>query len=338
MNKQTKTTHNYHTTKTHQNRIKNWTNYNQGLVARGDFTILISQAIVTPIEQTGKPGHPKEYSDALILVLAAIREFTGLPFRQLIGHAAMLVSLFGCRLPSYTTLCKRMQKLQVPSSIKQTRLAPGGVCLLVDSTGLKVAGEGEWKVRKHGASHRRSWVKLHLGVDFASEQILCFEATADHVADGVMMPNLLNQALQTTSVSQILGDGAYASHSLYQAIEERGVNLLSPPHKNARLHVKFAKTHSGRGGSGGKYADFIDEPGWSTYNRYVRSMIHLGVEEWKKQTGYHKRSLAETTMWRLKSAFSDRLKSRCQPNQEAEIALRVYLLNTWTNQAMPTYT
>lgn len=339
MEKQTKTTHYNNNTNSHKNRIKNWTKYNQGLVNRGNFTFMIEQAILAPVEQTGKAGHPKEYSDALILVLASIREFTGLPFRQLIGHVAMLAGLFNIKLPSYPTLCKRMQKLQVPSNINQSRLSSDGIYLLIDSTGLKVAGEGEWKVRKHGAGKRRTWTKLHISVDFDSEQILSYIATPDTVVDGAVASGLLGYAMQGAKIKQLLGDGAYNSHKLYKNVEkERKISLLSPPRKNAKLHVKFATTHSGRGGSGGKYADFVDEKGWETQNQYLRECIHLGWDGWKDKTGYHKRSLVETAMWRLKSAFSSRLKSRCTLNQQAEIALRISLLNMWTNQAMPTYT
>ena len=339
MNTKTKTTHNNNNTNSHKNRIKSWTKYNQGLVNRGDFTFMINQAVLAPVEQTGKAGHPKEYSDALILVLAAIREFTGLPFRQLVGYAKMLVGLFGVKLPAYSTLCKRMQKLQVLLNIDRARLSKQGAYLLVDSTGLKLSGEGEWKVRKHGTSKRRSWVKLHISVDFNSEQILSYAATPDNITDGAATPSLLDSAIQETKIKQLIGDGAYGSHRLYQEVEaERGVSLLSPPHKNAKLHVKFAATHPGRGGSGGKYADLVDEKGWETHNEYLRSCMHLGWDEWKNHVGYHKRSLVETTMWRLKSAFSSRLKSRCKANQQTEIAIRISLLNMWTNQAMPTYT
>lgn len=339
METQTKTTHNNNNTNFNKNHIKDWTKYNQGLVNRGNFTFMINQAVLAPVEQTGKAGHPKEYSDTLILVLACIREFTGLPFRQLIGHAVMLVGLFGIKLPSYSTLCKRMQKLHVPSNISQSRLSDNGVCLLIDSTGLKVSGEGEWKVKKHGAGKRRTWTKLHISVDFASEQILSYVTTPDNIVDGIVAPDLLDRVARDTKIEQLLGDGAYNSHKLYTEIEkERKISLLSPPRKNAKLHVKFTTTHPGRGGSGGKYADFIDEVGWETQNQYLRECIHLGWDGWKDKTGYHKCSLVETTMWRLKSAFSGRLKSKCLLNQQTEIAIRVSLLNMWTNRAMPTYT
>lgn len=339
METQTKTTHNNDNTNSNKNRIRSWTKYNQGLVNRGNFTFMINRAVLTPVAQTGKAGHPKEYSDELILVLASIREFTGLPFRQLTGHAAMLAGLFGLKLPSYSTLCKRMQKLHIPSNISRSRLSNDGIYLLIDSTGLKLSGEGEWKVRKHGVGKRRSWTKLHISVDFASEQILSYITTPDTIVDSKVAPRLLDGAMIEASIKQLLGDGAYGSHELYQEIEEkRGISLLSPPRKNAKLHVKFAEVHPGRGGSGGKYADFVDERGWETRNKYLRDCIHLGWREWKNQSGYHRRSLVETAMWRLKSAFSGGLKSRCKANQQTEIALQISLLNMWTNQTMPTYT
>ena len=225
------------------------------------------------------------------------------------------------------------------SNISRSRLSNDGIYLLIDSTGLKLSGEGEWKVRKHGVGKRRSWTKLHISVDFASEQILSYITTPDTIVDSKVAPRLLDGAMIEASIKQLLGDGAYGSHELYQEIEEkRGISLLSPPRKNAKLHVKFAEVHPGRGGSGGKYADFVDERGWETRNKYLRDCIHLGWREWKNQSGYHRRSLVETAMWRLKSAFSGGLKSRCKANQQTEIALQISLLNMWTNQTMPTYT
>lgn len=324
-----------------QSRIKDWTKYNKSLKNRAKITLLVSPAVLLPPRHKKQAGRPKSYSDELIFFLAEVREILQLPFRQTMGLAESISILSNIELPEYNTLCTRMQKLKIDQSTtsKRAEASREPVCLLIDSTGLKTKGEGEWKVRKHGASYRRSWKKLHIIVDYATQDILAYTETSEKVADQEVTPMLLDASIKNgVNARQLLGDGAYGSHKLYQKIEEeRGVNLLSPPHKNAKLHVKFATTHPGRGGSGGKYADFVDEQGWETQNQYLRDCIHLGWDEWKDKTGYHKRSLVETAMWRLKSAFSDKLKSKTPQNQSVEVAIRINLMNMWTTQDQANY-
>lgn len=314
-------------------RIRDWTEYNKSLVQRGNIALLVSPAVFLPPKHTKRPGRKQKYSDALILFLAELREILQKPFRQTIGTASNLGFLQGVELPSPNRLCTRMKELNVEQKLDRRRFKKP-VCLLVDSTGLKTTGEGEWKVRKHGAGYRRGWRKVHIAIDHITQLITAHEITPETTADQIVLPTLLDDTLASNiKVRQTIGDGAYGSHKLYQETEEkRGISLLSPPHKNARLHVKFAKPHHGRGGSGGKYADLIDEVGWETHNRYLRGCLHLGWDEWKNQIGYHKRSLVETTMWRLKSAFSSQLKSRSSENQIVETAIRIKLLNLWTMQ------
>lgn len=326
--------------KSHKNRIKNWSAYNTGLVNRGNFTFLIEKSLLESPRRTGKAGHPFVYPDALILVLAELREFTQLPFRQLIGLAKGLAGFTHVKLPSYSALCKRMGRLNISSNVNCGQLEKG-FFFLVDSTGLKTDGEGEWFRHKHGKHEKRGWIKLHIGIDYKSEQIVAHEATLENVADEKMLPKLIDNTKSKDKIGQIIGDGAYTHHKLYQQIEcERELNLLAPPHKNAKMHMHFEKTHNHRGRkcSGGNYSKLIDDVGWETHNKYVRRVMKLGLEKWKDEVGYHKRSLVETTMYRLKTAFSGNLKSRKSKNRQIEIAIRISLLNRWTTQSLPTYT
>lgn len=321
-----------------QSRIKDWTRYNKSLKNRVNLTLLISPAVFLPPKPTKRAGRPKHYSDELILFLVQIREILQLPFRQTMGLAESITMLSGLDLPEYNTLCTRMQKLQIEPKLNHQHLRKA-IYLLIDSTGLKTKGEGEWKVRKHGAGYRRGWKKLHIGIDYDTQTITAYEVTSERVVDQTAATPLLDATLKKgLNVKQILGDGAYGSHKLYVAIEkERKISLLSPPRKNAKLHVKFATTHPGRSGSGGKYADFIDEVGWETQNQYLRECIHLGWDGWKDKVGYHKRSIVETAMWRLKSAFTDKLKSKTEANLNTELIIRINLLNYWTNLDQENY-
>lgn len=240
-------------------RIKDWTKYNQSLINRANVSLLVSPAIFLSPKQAKRAGRKQEYSDALILFLAAFREIIQQPFRQTIGHARNLAALQGIKLPSYNRLCVRMQQLKIEQKLDHRHFKK--VCLLVDSTGLKTKGEGEWKVRKHGAGYRRGWVKLHLSVDYKTQTILSHVETPENVGDQAIATQLVDEA--NVDIQQVVGDGLYGSHELYQEIEgERGISLLSPPHKNARLHVKQPAINPGRGGTGGKYTDLVNEEGW----------------------------------------------------------------------------
>lgn len=322
-----------------QSRIRDWTKYNKSLKKRASVTMLVSPEVFEKPKKSKLPGRPRLYSDAIILFLLEIREIFQLPFRQTMGLAEDLAIIGGLLLPEYNTLCTRMHQLNIEQNIKCNYSDKKPVCLLIDSTGLKTKGEGEWKVRKHGVGYRRGWKKLHISVDYNTQTITAHEVTPERVVDQDAVASLLDKTSKDgVNIKQLIGDGAYNSHKLYLEIEkDRKISLLSPPRKNAKLHVKFATTHPGRGGSGGKYADFIDEAGWETQNKYLRDCIHLGWDEWKKQTGCHKRNLAETAMWRLKSAFSDKLKSKTEANIATEVSIRIKLLNYWTVQDQDNY-
>lgn len=305
--------------KKNRTRIREWTAYNQALMARGEVIEIARQAIkrMQSEKRYRKVGHPKEYSDEIILVMAIYREMFHLTLRTAAGFTKDILSYFGVKTPTYVTLQRRMSKLDINIPIDRRRLR-SGIVGLVDSTGFKVSGEGEWKVRKHGASKRRTWSKAHYLIDFKSLQILGVILTGDYYADGLAVEPLLKQVPSNIKLQTMIGDGAYGTRALYKLIEQDySATIISPPWKNA----KISKLRN-----------------WETRNKYVSDCRKLGRDVWKKQIAYHRRSLVETNMFRIKSAFSDRVKSKKIDNQRVEIQIRASLLNQWTNRHMPTYT
>lgn len=277
-----------HTTK----KITNWTQYSRALEQRGNFTVLLNKAVLGNCpKQTGKAGHPVEYADAVILFLAQLREFMQLPLRQTIGMAAFIFTQASLTipLPSYATLSRRMGTLEV-SLLSQTHSGYSPIIFLPDSTGLKVSGEGEWKVKKHGVdtSKHRTWLKVHVGTDYASRQIVAVATTHARTHDNQALVPLLDALTEGHTLAEVIGDGAYDSETLYAEVEQRGASLLVPPPKNAVWHGDI------------KDGQLVDQPGWETRNAYVRDCLRLGTAEWKHQSGYHRRSLAETSILRLK--------------------------------------
>jgi hypothetical protein len=308
-------------------RISNWTEYSRSLVNRGNCTVLLNKAVLggTP-EQTGKAGHPIEHANAIILFLAQLRELMRLPLRQTIGLARFIFAQAGITLtlPSYATLSRRLAKLGVPTNLN-TLIMSQPIILLPDSTGLKVSGEGEWKVKKHGKDKRRQWVKVHLGVDYASRNIVAVHTTDQYAHDGPELPALLDQVPVELVVKEVIADGAYGGKLLYDEARKRDITLIVPPPKNAIWRGDI------------KNGQLVDTPGWEARNSYVRSCMRLGRDGWKHHVGYHKRSLAETSMYRLKNTFGGSLKSRTKANQVAEVKIRVSLLNLFTTYGLPQY-
>ena len=126
-----------------------WSQYNQELVQRGNITLYIDKKCLRPSPRSKKTGRPQEFSDALILMLVTIKIQYNLTYRKLEGFAKSIFSKFfpELKLPTYSLICKRAAKLanQLP---KLTSRRP--LTIMLDATGMKIVGEGEWKVRTHG--------------------------------------------------------------------------------------------------------------------------------------------------------------------------------------------
>lgn len=298
--------------------IKNWREYNESLVRRGDVTFWFSEDVVDAWEHENdekKNGRPFVYSDVAIETLLTIRELFRLPYRQTEGLGRALAKLMGAQIviPHHTSLQKRAAKLDVAMTLQKVQ---GPIDVVVDSSGLKVFGEGEWKVRQHGVGKRRTWRKLHLGVDPATHQIVAEVLTENSVHDANQVEPLLAQV--EVEVQTFYGDGAYDQWKVYEALDARGVDVIIPPRKNAMIK---------------QHGNSADDP--LPRDECLRQIRRDGRKAWKESIGYHRRSLAETAMSRLKASFGDRLKNRLLPNQKNEAALRCKLLNSFVMLGMP---
>jgi Transposase DDE domain len=213
------------------------------------------------------------------------------------------------RLPvmHYSTLSRRARSLEfslaAPQKIRH---------LVIDSSGLKVYGEGEWKVRTHGADKRRTWRKLHIAMDAERWQLTSALITDKDELDRTAVPALLKQT--EVKVEYVCGDGAYDFEQCYRAIKQKEAVALIPPRSDAVV----------RGRSPFEQRD-----------KNVREIRKLGRKQWKKVSGYHKRSLVECAFFRLKTIFSDKLKSRTVERQKIEAGLRCLALNRMTALGMP---
>ena len=297
-----------------QYRIRNWRDYNKALVTRGSLTLWIdTRSTDTWLERDtpARRGRRRTYADVAILCALTLREVYHLPLRATEGLVWSILGLLKVELPApdYTTLCRRARGLEVKLAATACRQP---LHLVVDSTGLKVYGEGEWKVRLHGYDERRTWRKLHLMIEHRSQQVVATSISDKDVLDRRAVPELLGQV--EGRVSEVLGDGAYDYAVCYEAISERGARSIVPPKARAKL---WGKPHS------------------ESRDENVKVMRRVGLAEWKKRADYHRRSLVETAMMRLKTIFSEKLKSRTFERQAVEARVRCAALNQMTELGMP---
>jgi hypothetical protein len=190
-------------------KITNWRTYNESLVQRGDITFWFDEDVIDAWEHDNdepKNGRPFTYSDMAVECLLALRELFRLPYRQTEGLERSLVKLMQAQIaiPDYSSLAKRAAKLSVSLPVTARK---GPINVVVDSTGLKVFGEGEWKMRKHGKGKRRTWRKLHLTVNPDTQEIEAEVLTENSGHDADQVDDLLDQV--NGPVAAFYGDGAY---------------------------------------------------------------------------------------------------------------------------------
>jgi Transposase DDE domain len=307
-------------------KVKNWREYNKSLRARGSITLWLSEEA-----QDGwhafcldKRGRPAVYSDLAIETALTIKAVFGLPLRGTQGFVDSLFRLLGTPLkcPDYSTLSRRGGKLAVQISPRKTAEP---LVIAIDSTGLKVYGEGEWKVRKHGAGKRRTWRKLHLAVDVKTNDIVASILTENDLADCEVLPELLAQIDQP--IAAVSADGAYDTKDCHEAITAKNATPKVPPREGAVVQCPQIIT--------AKY-----NPALAHRDAAIRRIHALGGGEearktWKTEVGYHQRSLSETAMFRRKTLFSPKLSARKFQNQQQESALIINAINTMTRLGMP---
>jgi hypothetical protein len=216
-------------------RLRNWKHYNAALVQRGSLTLWVTDDGLEAwcdTEKTGKPGRPCTYSDTAVLCMATLKEVYHLSLRATKGLTLSIVKLLGLDLPvmDYSQLSRRRAVLEVALPRRQKNEP---LHLVVDSTRVKVFGEGEWKVRQHGYTKRRTWRKLHLGADESTGEIVAAVVTTNNVADSQVLAEMLAQV--EDELEQVSGDGPYDKRHCYEAIRKRKAKAAIPPPRNAKI-------------------------------------------------------------------------------------------------------
>lgn len=296
----------------------NWPVYNKALIHRGNITIWFSPDVAKSWyfhSRHYKRGATPTYTEAAIEVILMLRYRFRLTLRETQGFAESLLKLMGLDLqvPDYTTLSRRAARVAVELSAVGSSSKP--LHVVIDSTGLKVYGEGEWKVRLHGSSKRRTWRKLHLAIDESTNQIISAVLSENSFKDSEVFEDLM--APIDIEIEQVTGDGAYDCKNCYKWTDQSQIKGVFPPRRGAKIK---------------RHGNCREKP--LTRDQYVRDIRKLGRKKWKKKVNYHRRSIAETGMYRFKTILGDKLQSRLFENQATEAFIKCKILNQMPTPAV----
>jgi hypothetical protein len=263
---------------------------------------------------TGKRGRQPVYSDAAVQTCLTMKVLFGMALRQTTGFVGSLLCLVGLdwEVTDFSTLSRRQKTLAVNISHRGSQ---GPLHLLIDSTGIKVEGEGEWNARKHGGAKRRVWRKVHLGIDKQTLEIRAVEVTSTDVGDAPMLPEMLSKIPPDQEIASVTADGACDTRRCHDAIAERDADAVIPPRKNAKPWKAITA-------------------GAAVRNKARRESKHLGRALWRRWSGYHRRSRSETKVHCVK-LLGQRLMARDFDRQVAEFQIRIAVLNGYTALGIP---
>src|ERR671921_757811 len=299
-------------------QVRNWSQYEAGLKRRGDLTLWLDEAAIAGWQapRRSTPGGQAWYSGLAIELVLTLRLVFHLALRQAEGFAASVLRLLGqqLRVPDHTTLSRRSRGF----AGRQPKVVPDGpLHLVVDSTGLKLFGQGEWDEERHGRT-RRSWRKLHLAVDAGTGEIVACVLTDNAADDAGQVPALL-EAVEG-EIASVLADGAYDGEPVYRAIAghqpDPPPDVVIPPRTSAVPSTE-------------------DDEARSQRDRHIRLVAEKGRMAWQRATGYGRRSLAETAVGRYKGIIGPKLRARVLPAQQGEVAIAAEVLNRMIRVAKP---
>ena len=291
-------------------KVTNWRDYDASLCQRGSLTVWFTDEAIASWKADPRTirGGQQTYSGMAILTALTLRAVFRLALRQTEGLIGSVIGLLGLDLavPDHSTLSRRAATVEVP----RPRASPGtgSLHLLVDSTGLKLCGAGEWLHERHGTRVRRSWRKLHLGLDAGTGRIVTSLLTARDVDDASQVGPLLDRI--ENPLASFTGDGAYDQEGVTASIGSRHPDavIIVPPRSTA-VPSDMAETAP------------------TQRDRHLRTIAEHGRMAWQTAPGYTRRARAETAMSRFKRVIGDALRSHADDRRATEVEVAVHVLN-----------
>jgi hypothetical protein len=314
--------HKYNTDRRHhisrpKRRVTNWSAHNEALRQRGSLTVWFTDDAIAAWKAAPRttPGGQPRYSDLAITTALTLRAVFHLPLRQTEGLIGSALQLLGVDLlvPNFSTLSRRAQTLELPA---QPRATGGPIHLMVDSSGLKLSGPGEWLVEKHGTSKRCSWRKLHIGFDAVTGRIGASILTERDVDDASQVDLLLDQIAEP--VDLFLGDGGYDRTGVYTTLDEHhpDAKVIVPPRADAVLSTTADTDPTQRDG-------------------HIQAIAEKGRMAWQRDSGYNERARVEGQFAHWKQVIGDRLRFHSDEARVTEVAIAAQVLNRMLDLGCP---
>ena len=303
-------------------RVQNWPEYDRALQQRGSLTVWVTPEALAAWQppRTGRRGRPRDYSDVAIETGHLLRLAFGRPWRQTEGLLRSITVLLGLTvgIPDHTTFARRSPGLALAAALARAQASGGPVDVVIDATGLKVRGAGEWLAETHGQRGKRTWRKLHLAVDPDSGEVLACELTSNEEGDAALVGPLLEQI--PGPLGAVIADGAYDGEPIYRAVSEHQpdppVAVVIPPRSTAVPSAAVGTTPSQR-------------------DRHIALIRDKGRLGWQKAVDYGRRALGETAMFRYKALIGPGLRARTLAAQKTEARVGCAVLNRMTRLGMP---
>ncbi|TPG46479.1 IS5 family transposase [Roseomonas nepalensis] len=301
-----------------RHRVTNWPAYEAGLRARGSLTVWFTEEAMEgwrAAPRTNRGGQ-RSYSDLAIATALTLRAVFHLALRQTAGLIASVLRLLGLDLPvpDHTTLSRRAETLEVP----RARGGQAPVHLLVDSTGLRLCGPGEWLTEKHGTRRRWSWRKLHFATDADTGRIVASVLTGHDADDGGQVGLLLESV--EGSVASFTADGAYDRDDVYAEVTacHPEAEVIVPPRSSAVPSASAETDPTAR-------------------DQHLQTIAERGRMGWQRASGYNWRALVEADVSRWKRVIGDGLRSQMDGRQATEMVLAAEVLNRMLDLGRPEY-
>jgi hypothetical protein len=297
-------------------KVRNWKEYEKALINRGRIDIWISEDAISkwhPNPEKKKQGRQVHYSNIAVQTCLVMRSLYKLPLRQTEGFINSLIKLLELDIssPDHTTISRRSENLEV---INKSLKKEGSITILVDSTGLKISGSGQWEEEKHGKGRRKQWRKLHLAIDEETLEIVATTLTLSKISDPCEVMPLINQV--ESEIDTIKADGAYDQDPLRQELDNLNINSIFPP----RIDAILSKDHK-------------HNP--TPRDKAIERIKKDGREVWEYASGYSKRNLVENAMFRYKNIIGNKMHSKTVKRQETEVRIGIYILNQMIGLGMP---
>ena len=294
-------------------RVKNWPAYDIALKDRGDITIWFDKESICAwnAPPSGRPGGQRKYSDLAIAAPADRSMVSPRAERQTGSVVGAQHGLRGLdrQTDDHTTLSRRHRSVVVPHLHSGHQ---GPLHLVIDSTGLKIFGDGEWQAHKYRtSSRRRSWRKLHLAID--GDGYIIASALSDRIVTDASVGISILEQIEGT-IGRFTADGAYDSRPMYDALAAAGasgIRIVIPPKKTAIVDSRAKGT-------------------WCQRNDAIERIGKVGRRQWRKESGAHQQAHAENGMYRYKRIIGDRLRAKGRDSQKTEALIAVNIINRMT--------